>query len=229
VRHRLWSRLAAATVVVGLVAVVIGVFMATVWAPATTASTRVPMRDASLVVTAPGFLELNASSVTVSYRAASPDQRIFLGIARASDVDSYVADASRRSLIGLTAVGNPITADAPGTSTAPPPERVDIWSQTVTGAGTAGLAWTGKAGSWVLVASAANGKKPAGAELTFTWVLPHRRSNAPAVIALGVLLVVSGAIGLALLLAPARMELAPTEPDPQGSEPVEQSRMERTR
>src|SRR3954464_11790145 len=92
VRHRLWSRLAAATVVVGLVAVVIGVFMATVWAPATTASTTVPVRDASMGVTAPGFLELNGASVTVTYRGASSDQRIFLGIGRASDVDSYVAD-----------------------------------------------------------------------------------------------------------------------------------------
>lgn len=228
-RHRLWSRLAAATVVVGLITVVVGVFMATVWAPATTFSTTVPVKDASLVVTAPGFLELNGANVTVTSHAASPEQRVFLGVARAGDADSYLAESARRTLLGLTGVGNAITADAPGSGDAPPPGRVDIWREKVAGAGGAELTWTGRPGAWVLIATAADGKGPAGGDLTFTWLLPHQRSAAPAVIALGVLLVVSGAIGLALLLAPARMELIQPEPEPEGSQTAGQSWMERTR
>jgi hypothetical protein len=147
-------------------------------------------------------------------------------------------------VIGLTAQSTPITTDATGPQRPPAPGAVDIWVQRSVGAGAANLTWADRPGSWSLLA-ASDGEAAADA-VTFTWVLPQKRSAAPPVIAFGVLLIVSGAIGLALFLAPARMDFVadeapvpvpavpvpalpvrPVPVPPDASEPVE-PRMERT-
>jgi hypothetical protein len=222
-RHRTWSLLAALTVAVGLVTVVLGVFMETVWAPATTSSTRVDASAAPFLVTSPGFLAMDGDRVAVQVQAASSDAPVFIGLARVADADAYLRDAQHRLVLGIAGSGEPITTDATGGDSPPAPRVVDIWTERITGKGSATFSWAGAPGAWALVV-ASDGAQPAAASVTFTWVLPPRRSSAPAVIALGVLMVVSGAVGLALLASPVRPDPARLDADAAG--PAERDRTE---
>lgn len=227
-RHRLWAWVAALTVGLGLLVVVAGIFMATVWAPERRVNSLVVVDGAPAVVTAPGFLAMNGARVTVVSRSA-PGVQLFLGVARSVDVESYLGDAPRRTVVGLTPKNTPIVSPGGGADRLPQPRDLDIWVERVSGDGVAKLTWTDRPGSWVVVA-ASDGRAAAADHVVYTWDLPRKRSAAPAVIALGVLLVVTGVIGLALFLAPARVELPPADPPvPPAPGGVQESWMERSR
>ena len=126
--------------------------MATVWAPDRTVTSSVQAGDTPLVVTAPGFMVMNGAEVSVVARSAS-GARVFLGVARTVDVNSYLRGVPHRSVIGLTAQSTPITTDATGSVRPPAPGKVDIWVQRSAGDGTANLAWVDRPGSWSLIAA----------------------------------------------------------------------------
>jgi hypothetical protein len=156
-----------------------------------------------VVDTAPGVLRLAGPRVRVEVSGATGP--VFLGIARAAEVESYLADVRRTQVVGLRDGETLITRGSGAKESLPDPAVADLWTARATGTGAAALAWTDQPGEWRLVA-AADGRSVAPSELRFTWTGGKFSNPAPALISLGVLLLVAGVVGLVLLWVRAREE-----------------------
>src|SRR6185437_7261839 len=86
-----------------------------------------------------------------------------------------------------------------GRATLPDPNGVDVWVASVSAPGTASLIWPDQPGSWRLVV-ATDGRAPAPA-LVLTWPRTGGGSAVPALIAVGLMLLVGGLVSLALQVA----------------------------
>ncbi len=208
-RRAPWPRIVAAVVALtGVVLVVVGALLATVWKPPTTSSVRVVAdQGVPAVVTAPGALGLDGPSVRVEAFAARAAQPVFLGVARTADLDAWLAETPRQVLVGIDAADRAVTEKAGGSGTPGDPAASDIWVASVAGEGSAGLTWPEQDGSWSLVALADGTAAPQ--VVTFTWPLDPPTSLAPGVVALGVLLLVAGVVALAMLVVRDREEAQP--------------------
>jgi len=203
----MWPRLMAVGVaVVGVALVVLGVLMATVWKLPVTSSVKVlAAAGVPVVVTAPGALSLDGRSVDVVAVADSPTQPVFLGIGRSDDVDAYLNGVSQQVLTGISAAGEAVVEREEGKGTVSDPVHSDVWVASEVGSGTAQLTWPEQKGAWTLVA-ALDGTGSGPKQVTFTWRLAATRSMAPAVIALGALVLVVGLVALAMIVARSRQE-----------------------
>lgn len=186
--------LALAVAAAGVVVLALGVLRATVWAPSPQVATRASAKT-PVVVTDPGVLAAGQGTVRVTARSTLGP--VFLGVARADDVKAWLGDVAH---VAITADAD--TADAPvrtvsGPLTIPDPREADIWVAEAGGAATAVITWPDAPGQWRLVA-AVDGTAPAP-DVDITWPARTRASNAPALIAVGALLLLGGALTLVLL------------------------------
>jgi hypothetical protein len=178
----------------------------------------VPATGAIPVVdTANGMLDLDGPQVEVRATAASREP-VFIGIARADDVTAYLADVSRSEITRVAGDGK-LTARRVGSAPAvSDPTGADIWVASRTGTGSVALTWPDTPGSWRVVI-AGDGSSAAPGQISLTWARAHRANSAPAVITVGVLLLLAG--GLAGLVelrgyrcgAGADGDTSPVDPD----------------
>lgn len=186
----------------GFVTGLAGVAVLTVLAPpgTITAQTRVT-GSAVAVVTAPGVLDLSGPTADLSV-AGPAGTEVFLAVARADDVGSWLAGAGATLVTGVA--GEPgdarLVTTAEGSGPAADPRGSDVWLTSVTGDGTARLVWDTTAdaaldgaGGVVLLATT-DGTSPAPQDLTISWQAQGRAAEHPS----GVPLVVAGC-ALALL------------------------------
>jgi len=93
--------LPAATTLLGLLVVALGIASATLWKASSTVHAVVtPTGGGNVVITAPGVLDLVAPDVTI--RASAPGSRVVLAIGRDTDVAGWAAGSSFVRVTGLS-------------------------------------------------------------------------------------------------------------------------------
>ncbi|MGY1679946.1 DUF4389 domain-containing protein [Geodermatophilus sp. SYSU D01176] len=96
--------------------------------------------------------------VRVEVTAAEPATEVFLGVARASDVDRYLAGVGHGRVDELGPDGGPGTAtEIRGGAPASLPGDEDFWIARAQGTGTQTLQWTPSDGDWTVVVMRADG------------------------------------------------------------------------
>jgi len=154
---------------------------------------RLPAVTAPVVVTAPGMSELSGGEFTVT--ATGPgEQRVFVGVGRADDVEAYLGGVARAEITALEPDGRMRVATRDGDPSLPDPAGVDVWAAAAQGTGTATLNWPRAPGSWRVVVAVDGRTAPSSAQ--FTWAGSSGSSGAPALIAVGAVLLVAGLAGL---------------------------------
>ncbi len=147
---------------------------------------------------------LHPATVRVRATAASPDRPIFVGIARTSALQSYLAGVGHTELTDLDY--RPFHASySTKTGTAPParPASQRFWETSASGPGTQSVSMKVKEGDWSLVVMNADGGKAVAADVDFGakishlgWLTVGLFGGGGILLALGVLLVVLGSRGL---------------------------------
>jgi hypothetical protein len=200
---------------VGVVLLLLALAFATVWARPSTTTVRVTGQPGAPVVdTTAAALALDGPSVKVDVRGPDPAKTVFVGVGREGDVAAYLAGAGRTEVTGVDG-DRAVTSRAGSETSLPEPTGVDVWALSASGPGRASLTWPQTAGHWRLVAAVDGATPPA--EVTITWQRERGSSPVPALLAVGTLLLVLGAVGLRMLgrgtsaPAPARSRRARTD------------------
>jgi hypothetical protein len=187
---------AAAVTVAGLAVLSYGILLATALAPPTQTTGQVSGAAGAPVVvdTATGVLDLDGPRVQV--RATTPSGGpVFIGIAHADDVRAYLADVSRTEITRVDDDGRLTTVRAGTQRSLSNPSEADIWVARSVGAGTASLDWPDTPGPWRLVV-AGDGTTAVPQQISLVWSRAQRSNPAPAVIAVGALMLAGGLVGL---------------------------------
>ena len=156
---------------------------------------RLPAVGQPVVVTAPGMSELSGGEVTVT-ASADGSRPGFVGVGRADDVEAYLDGVARAEVTALEPDGTLRVVVHGGQPNLPDPAGVDVWAAAAQGTGSATLSWPRAPGSWRVVVAADGRTAPTSAR--FTWAGRAGPSSAPALIAVGAVVLVAG---LAALLA----------------------------
>lgn len=170
------TRLIAAVLgVLGLAAIGLGVASATAWRAGDTlvATARAGSPNGTLVVTAPGVLEMGGGPVTVTARASGAT-KVVLAIGKETDVVGWVGTDPHTLIAGLAdgatlrteAVAGGVAAPAP--APAPDPDGSDMWVEQAAGKGAAELTWTPQPGRWSLLVAGA-GAGAAAPTVVLSW------------------------------------------------------------
>jgi hypothetical protein len=201
----------------GLATAGVGVLRATVWAPPATATVRVSAEGSvPVLIAGPEVLHRGRTGVTVRAIGATPQTRVFLGVARTPDAQAVLARVSRATVDGhrLDEVagdggqGRLSVAVTPGEPSLPDPAGSDVWAVLAAGPGTARVGWPPDPGSWSLVA-ASGGSAPAPA-LELTWAAADGGPGGFRVVgwlAVGTVLTVAGGVALFRTRAAASLAL----------------------
>lgn len=234
------QRLIAAVLgVLGLVSIALGVASATAWRADDTLVATASATAASpgtLVVTAPGVLEMGGSPVTVTARTAGGD-KVVLAIGREADVAGWVGSDAHAVIAGLddqqtlrveTVEAEPVPATptdeaaaadpaadpaaepAADPAIAPDPDGSDLWVQESAGEDSAELVWTPQVGRWTLLAAGV-GEGAAAPSVELSW--PQTVTTpwlVPGVVAGVILLLLALALGVRIWRRARRGE--PAEP-----------------
>jgi hypothetical protein len=197
--RRLVPRVVAATVaLIGAVVTALGALYATSWAPEQEVSAQISgTGDEPVVTTETGVLALAGKRVRVDATAAG--RPVFLGIGRANDVESYLGKVSRVDVDGQDGKGSLLAETTAGDDSVPDPAGVDVWTVSTRTQNRASLVWPDTPGQWRLVAATDGGAKAPA--LSLTWTADKRTSVAPALVAVGVLLLVGGGVTFAMLVS----------------------------
>ncbi len=138
---------------------------------------------------------------------------VFLGIARASDVDRYLGSVRRATVTDLSAHHNQYVVVGAGAPSAPPGEQ-SFWAAKATGSGSQSLTWDVQDGTWRVVVMNVDALRGVNADLRVGAELPN-------LIWLGIGLIVAGAVvlgvGVLLIVLGARERARPPQP-PQPTE-----------
>jgi hypothetical protein len=203
-RRRIPALAATLIALAGMVLLAVGGLLATVFAPSstTTATLRTDGRR-TVVSTAVGLLDLAGPRARVEARTDETGRPVFLGIGRAADVEAYLKDVPRTEVTGHDRAGGLLGRNVGSGRAAPDPAAVDVWVVSVRRPGAAAVSWPATPGQWRLVA-ATDGASPAPSTVSVTWSGRRTPSSAPVLIALGVMLLVAGAIILVMLRGRAR-------------------------
>ncbi|MBO1750840.1 hypothetical protein J4G33_03390 [Actinotalea sp. BY-33] len=227
--------LATLLCLLGVVAISLAAASATVWRPSDTLVAQAQAADGgTMVVTAPGVLDLAADEVLVEARAQG-DQAVVIALGRTSDVEAWVGEDAYTLVTGFadaevlrTEVVEPAPEEAEGDAEetaadapeaedseaaeedaeprpAPDPAGSDLWVTEVGGVGEAELSWTTEPGRWsVLVATTGEDAGPPSVSLT--WPQEVRTPWLVPGVAVGSVLLLAGIVWWALLLLRARRE-----------------------
>ena len=208
---------AAAVALVGALLIGLGALFATKLAPDHEVTARLDGVGRQPVVTTQiGLLDLEGPRVRV--QAVADGKPVFLGIGRAKDVEAYLGKVSRLEVVGHDAQGRLVTEQATGDSSLPDPAGVDVWTVSTRTQNSATLVWPDTPGQWRLVA-ATDGESGGPTSVDVTWTAERRSSSAPALIAVGILLLVGGGVTLAMIVSRAgidRQGPPPSAPPPPG-------------
>lgn len=138
----------------------------------------------------PGWLGEPGDWATLRVKAEpTSDRPLFVGIARAADVDRYLAGVGHDRVTDVE--WNPFEPDyetSPGGPPPTPPGEAGIWRISATGTGPQELTWELEEGSWSLVVMNADGSRAVasdvrvGAKVGFVWWI------AGALLAVGIVL-----------------------------------------
>jgi hypothetical protein len=124
---------------------------------------------------------------------ADGDRGIFVGVARAKDVDAYLAGAGITEVTDLDF--SPFRMerrDRPGGSTPPRPATQDFWVARSTGERSAAIDWKVRDGSYRVVIMNADGSADVAAHGTFAVTVPHLAAVLLGIIGAGLILLVGG-------------------------------------
>ena len=149
---------------------------------------------------------------------ANPDQSLFIGIARKSDVDRYLAGVARTDVVDINASPfgtdyRPTYRDVPGGKPATPPGRAPFWVARVSGRGDLSLTWSVKQGSWAVVAMRPDASRGVFAILAAGAKLPALLWVSIVLLVVG-LLIVGGAAAMIYFGARQPRARAPRAPAP---------------
>jgi hypothetical protein len=206
---------AAAVALVGALLIGLGALFATTLAPDREVTAHLDgIGRQPVVTTQTGLLDLEGPRARV--RAVANGKPVFLGIGRAKDVEAYLGKVSRLEVVGHDAQGRLVTEQATGDPSLPDPAGVDVWTVSTRTQNSATLVWPDTPGQWRLVA-ATDGQSGGPTSVDVTWTAERRSSSAPALIAVGILLLVGGGVTLAMIVSRAgidRQGPPPSAPPP---------------
>jgi hypothetical protein len=149
-------------------------------------------------------------TIVLKSQSAKP---VFMGIARASDVDRYLGSVRRATVTDLSAHSNQYVVVGSGAPSTPPAQR-GFWAAKATGSGNQSLTWDVQDGTWRVVVMNIDASRGVNAELRVGAELPH-------LIWFGIGLIVIGgiilAVGVLLIYLGARERAAPAPPTEAGA------------
>ncbi|MFT4468470.1 hypothetical protein ACMX2H_01045 [Arthrobacter sulfonylureivorans] len=181
-------KISVALMVIGLLAIALGIAQRTVWAPPERASASYTAEGtAPVTVIEPEVFGVH-EEVDISVEA---DGEFLMAIGRAGDVDAWVGEAAHTSLTGIED-GQLQGTVTEGEAKVPNPAGSDLWVSEEQGEGSMEHRWVAPAdGEWsILLAS--DGSAPAPTNVTVTWPNDTSVPWSLALIILGALLVVLG-------------------------------------
>jgi hypothetical protein len=133
---------------------------------------------------------------TVQIRVSS-DKPVFVGIARTSDVERYLARVSHTAVTDLGFDPFSVTyRDRPGTARPKPPTLQSFWRVQANGDGTQTIRWPIEKGNWTAVAMNADGSRHVVVDTSVGARIPVLRWVIVGVLSAGAILLLIG-IGLA--------------------------------
>jgi hypothetical protein len=135
---------------------------------------------------------------------------IFLGIGREADVDSYLGNVTRSVVKEINR--KPRYDEQPGGVPSAPPARQRFWVASASGAGKQALTWDPKSGNWVAVLMNANGSAGVEADVRIGAELDPLLGVGIGIAVAGGLLLLLGA--LAIALGASRAARGGAEPTP---------------
>lgn len=189
---------AVALVLLGLLTLLAGIGQRTFWAPAETVTATAPSgaTAAPLTVFDEKLRTLHGGTVKIAVKG---EGSFMLAAGRPDDVDAWVGKTAHNTVSGVSEDGKALqVTHTDGDATAPAPAGSDLWVGTENANGTMNYSWTPPAdGDWSLLL-AADGTKPAPAEITMTF--PNDTSTPWAIpfMVVGGLLILAGAALLVL-------------------------------
>lgn len=192
-------KVAVPIIVAGLVLMLLGIGVRTIWKPAEmlTIGTVGDTRSAPVTVIMPAVRGEQGGDLEVTVEGDGP---FTLAVGRSSDVEAWVGDAARVSIIGT--VGDTLaTHYTEGEPTVPDPGGSDLWVSETSAAGRVSYRWSEPVeGDWSILL-ATGGDVPAPTEISVT--RPNDQSTPLALPLLvgGALVVV---LGLAVLFSAPR-------------------------
>lgn len=129
--------------------------------------------------------------VRLRVTALGSDEAIFVGIARQTDLEQYLAGVAHDRVIEFES-GVPVYRLVPGeTDAAPPPSEVTIWVAQAEGTGTQELTWEPTGGRWAAMVANADGSPGVA-------VAMEVGAKSGLVLPLAIVLAVLGLIGVAI-------------------------------
>ncbi len=140
--------------------------------------------------------------VRVRVTPASPGRTVFVGIAPASSVESYLAGAPYSTVTGFTGSQGVTYLQHQGNASPPSPLTRQFWAVQASGAGTQTLTWQARSGNWIVVVMNAGGAPGVSVTADAGATVPALTGIAVGFLVAGVV-VAAGAI--ALIVIPARL------------------------
>ncbi len=170
---------------------------------------------------------IDSLDADVRLRITSADSAsdLFVGIARESDVDAYLAGVAHDEVTDLDNGLEPVYRNRSGRNEVTPPTEQDFWAEMATGPGTQEVVWETTSGRWAVVVMNADGSPGVsadanvGAKAAFVLPLALIMLSAGALFtAAAVALIVAGAVGFrtvsedATALAPSQRTVVADSP-----------------
>ncbi|MEV7648110.1 hypothetical protein [Arthrobacter sp. NPDC089319] len=182
-------KISVALMVIGLLAIALGIAQRTVWAPPERASASYTADStAPVTVIDPEVFGVHEEEVDVSVEA---DGDFLMAIGRAGDVDAWVGEAAHTSLTGIED-GQLQGTVTEGDAKVPNPAGSDLWVSEEQAEGSIEHRWLAPGdGEWSILL-AADGSEPAPTNVTVTWPNDTSVPWSLALIIVGALLVVLG-------------------------------------
>ena len=146
----------------------------------------------------------------VGTRTLATDANVFIGIARKTDVDRYLAGVAHAGVVDISGSTfgssyQPSYRPRPGGKPATPPDRATLWVARVAGRGSQTLTWSVTFGRWAVVVMRPDGSRGVSADLAAGAKLPALLWTSIVLLVLGVLILGGAA---ALIYFGARLSAA---------------------
>ncbi|MFF2344153.1 hypothetical protein [Pseudarthrobacter sp. NPDC058119] len=184
----------------GLLTLLAGIGQRTIWAPSETFTASAPAgaTAAPLTVIDQKLRTLHGGTVKINIQG---DGNFLLASGRPDDVDAWVGKTAHNTINGVSEDEKSLSVEhADGEGTAPNPAGSDLWVSSENASGELEYTWTPPAdGDWSLLL-AADGTKPAPANISMTFPNDTSTPWAVPLMVIGGILVLGG-IALALLSA----------------------------
>ncbi|MEO5314012.1 hypothetical protein PV772_07790 [Pseudarthrobacter sp. CC12] len=182
----------------GLLTLLAGIGQRTIWAPSETFTASAPAGAAAapLTVIDQKLRTLHGGTVKINIQG---DGNFLLASGRPDDVDAWVGKTAHNTINGVSEDGKSLSVEhADGEGTAPNPAGSDLWVSSENASGELEYTWTPPAdGDWSLLL-AADGTKPAPANISMTFPNDTSTPWAVPLMVIGSILILGGIV-LALL------------------------------